>query len=153
MIEWEGYGNLLDDKGYTQLCPTNAMGAMGKGLAKSMRITYKGLFEIYRDQYHPTFSSTQSAYARATTLTVAHVGKISVLFFCTKVHWRDHSPIELVESNLHRLASQYKDLGIERLSMPMVGCGEGHLPFPEVRKLIHEVLGPIPLPIRLYLGT
>jgi hypothetical protein len=153
MIAWEGYGNMLDDKDSVQLCPINATGAMGKGLALTMRRAYPGLFELYRDRYHPDWSPIKDDYARATFLDVVTVGETKVLLFCTKVDWREASPLELVEGNLRRLAARWQELEIHQLAMPLVGTGAGRLPRPRVRDLVHEILGPIALPVRIYLGA
>lgn len=153
MIAWEGYGNILDDKSSVLLCPINALGAMGKGLALAMRRAYPGLFEQYRDRYHPDWSPIKDDYARATFLDVVSQGETKILFFCTKVDWHDPSPLALVEGNLQRLAAQWEDLGIHQLAMPLVGTGAGKLPRPRIRALVHEVLGPSKLPVRIYLGA
>jgi hypothetical protein len=108
---------------------------------------------MYRDAYHPDFSSIRDLYARASVLTKVDVGKTSVLLFCTKLHWIDPSPLELVEGNLKRLAEQWQDLKIEQIAMPLVGTGEGKLPRPKIRGMIHDILGPSSLRVRLYLGT
>jgi O-acetyl-ADP-ribose deacetylase (regulator of RNase III) len=151
-IAWEGFGNMLDDKDSTQVCPINALGAMGKGLALTMRRAYPDLHVHYRDAYHPQFSEVKDIYARASLLTVVRVHDVSILLFCTKLDWHDPSPPELVEGNLQRLAAQWKELGIEKLAIPLIGAGEGRLPSAWVRSKIHEYLGPLELPVRLYLG-
>jgi O-acetyl-ADP-ribose deacetylase (regulator of RNase III) len=153
MIAWEGFGNLIEDKRSVQLCTVNAMGAMGKGLALTMRRAYPTLFKQYRDVYHPDFAAVKDLYARASILTMADVGETSVLLFCTKLHWFDPSPKDLVEGNLRRLAEQWEDLEIHQLAMPLVGTGQGKLPRPVVREMIHDILGPLPLPVRLYTGA
>lgn len=152
MIAWEGYGNILDDNTSVLLCPINALGAMGKGLALTMRRAYPGLFEQYRDRYHPDWSPVKDDYARATFLDVVKSGETKILLFCTKVDWHDPSPLDLVDGNLRRLAKHWEELGIDQLAMTLVGTGAGKLPRPRIRALIHEVLGPITLPVRLYLG-
>ena len=153
MIVWEGFGNILEDKGSTQLCPINAMGAMGAGLALTMRKAYRDLHARYRDIYHPDFSPLKNAYARASLLTVVNVHDVSILLFCTKVHWQEPSPRKLVEGNLQRLVQQWEELGIKQLATPLIGSGKGKLPESDVRELLHEYLGPIELPVRIYLGT
>lgn len=153
MITWEGYGNILEDKDSVILCPINSFGAMGKGLAVTMRRAFPGLFELYRDRYHPDWSPIKDDYARATFLDVVDINGTKILLFCTKVDWHDPSPLELVEGNLRRLAERWKELGIHQLAMPLVGTGAGKLPRPHVRGLIHTVLGPLELPVRIYLGA
>lgn len=152
MIEWEGQGNLLLDRTFTQLCPINAVGVMGRGLAQTMRDTYPGLYDRYQAVYHPKHSPVKSVDERAQILT--HVtdlpSEVKVLLFCTKTHWRWPSPIELVRFNLEQLRAQWQTLGIERLSMPLVGTGLGGLPTRQVRHLIYHYLDDQALPIRLY---
>lgn len=145
-------GNLLDRKDAVQVCPINAMGAMGKGLALQMRKAYPGLFPAYRELFHPDFSSIRSLYARATQLEVVHLTEADVLLFCTKLHWRDPSPVELVDGNLGRLAERWKELGIKSLALPYIGTGEGGLERSVVRALIYQHLDPVVLPVYLYSG-
>lgn len=145
-------GNLLDRKDAVQVCPINAMGAMGKGLALQMRKAYPGLFVAYRQLFHPDFSSVKNVYARATQLEVVHLAEVEVLLFCTKLHWRDPSPVELVDGNLGRLAKCWSSLGIKSLALPYIGTGEGGLERQLVRTLIYQHLDPIELPVYLYSG-
>lgn len=157
MIHWRGYGNLLLDTDATQLCPINAMGAMGKGLALTMRQAYPWLYVAYRDTFHPTFSPEKDIQRRARQLKLVSSPdnpSLSVLLFCTKYDWKEASSMSLIDANLRYLASHWQELGIQRLSLPLVGTGEGRLSPRTIEYLIDRYLGAAStLPIRLYLGT
>ncbi len=152
MIVWQGDGNLLNDHGWTQLCPINAVGVMGAGLAKVMRRSHPGLFERYYDVYAPISPAAWrvgvEARARILTHTTMPTGK--VLLFCSKYHWRDPSPMELIDANLVTLARDWESLGIKQLSMPLPGTGLGGLPRHQVEELVRFHLETHPLPVKLY---
>jgi hypothetical protein len=60
----------------------------------------------------------------------------------------------LVEENLDILSREYKQMGIESLAVPPLGCGNGHLTYQtQVAPLIHRYLGEdIPIPVGVYFG-
>lgn len=153
MIVWQGRGDLLTQTDHVQLCPINAVGTMGRGLARTMAVRYPGLEAVYRELYHP-YQNPLSLEDRARVLTVVESpDHPSVLLFCTKYHWRDPSPMLLVEDNLRQLAERWEALGIARLAMPVVGTGLGQLPVVAVVDRITHYLGEShPLPVRLYMG-
>lgn len=154
MIIWRGRGDLLAQRDFTQLCPITAMGAMGRGLAKTMRDAHPGLWVEYEQVYSPWHGVCGNLDERARILTHVELPTGKVLLFCSKRHWREASPQALVEDNLVQLAERWASLGIERLAMPLPGTGLGGLSTGLVEALVHQHLGgEHPLPIRLYMGT
>lgn len=155
MIVYEGPGDIMDAGECTLVCPVNAVGVMGKGLAKTMKEAFPGLLARYRAHYGPVRALARDGSPlylhQAKELTLVPVGyHQSVLLFPTKYHWRDPSPAALVHDNLVTLSKRWDALGITALAMPMVGTGLGGLPRPLVKRWIHDYLGPIDLPVSLY---
>lgn len=145
MIVWRGQGNLLLDHGWTQLCPVNIVGVMGRGLAKSMADAYPGLLNAYQSRYDGQYLCARQLY---------HLTELAepVLLFPTKYHWRNPSDIDLVEDNLRLLGQDWQVLGITRLAMPLPGTGLGRLPRAVVEEMVGDYLGEAcELPVRLYL--
>ena len=142
MITYQGAGDIFSyaNTDRTMLCPINAVGTMGAGLALAMKKRGHNLHDVY--QRHFSNRSPEEPRDRARCLIHHHdayLGK--VLLFCTKVDWRAGSPLWLVEENLRRLAVDYKRLGISSLAVPTLGGGLGNMPFEMVHALVHEHLG------------
>lgn len=173
MITWMGYDDILRDAGPdapTKLCPINAAGAMGAGLAKAMRDAFPGLEDAYRTIYcHPTHPQPDirqrarnvvhlmgflpSLHRGERRLSLKFYPRPNILLFCTKYHWREHSPLDLVEDNLRYVAQNWKMLELKALDMPVPGSGLGGLPQGLVLNLIETYLGPsCELPVRVFLG-
>lgn len=148
-IAYEGYGNVLNTNIQTTTCPVNTVGVMGAGLALAMRTRIPGLMDFYKH------------HCKDATLTVGKtiVYKVpdkdqQVLLLPTKMHWKDDSEIEYIESALEYLAENYEVLGITELALPAIGCGLGKLDYTnEVRPLIEKHLGDIDLPVHILLRT
>lgn len=121
----------------TILCPCNAAGAMGAGVAKSVRTYYPVAFHEYR-QLFPRVENPAALDRRlAETMVNVRLTRRNVLLFCTKYHWTEKSPVELIDRNLAALARDWDILQIETLAMPLIGCGKGGLNYErDVRPLI-----------------
>jgi hypothetical protein len=152
MITWRGSGNLLDCKDHTLLCPINAVGTMGKGLALTMRDHHPGLLDEYLKVYSPQQSSVPKIRDRARILTHVELPTGQVLLFCSKYHWFHPSPLELVVDNLIQLAQRWESLGIKQLAMPLPGTGWGMRDPRVILDKVERHLGvDHPMPVRLYL--
>lgn len=157
MIIREDVGDLFNCQSQTLACTTNSVGAMGKGVALEFRKRVDGLYEFYQRRNPPmpyalTPRLREDVERRAHVLDVypiANQGK-QVLLFPTKYHWRDNSPLELIEDNLRTLSQSYQNLGIESLAIPALGCGNGGLLYDrDVRPLVWTYLNPLPIPVEV----
>jgi hypothetical protein len=63
--------------------------------------------------------------------------------FPTKKHWRNPSKIEWIRDGLHDLVRLVREMNIKSLALPPIGCGNGGLSWPEVRRLIESILEPL----------
>lgn len=153
MIIWKGFGNLLDEKA-TQLCPINAAGAMGAGLAKSVRDRWPEVYDAYRGIYQPGISPYANIHDRARVITpVTTQDGHRILLVCSKFHWKHPSDVMLIRDNLATIANKWQQWGLTELATPLLGTGLGGLPRARVEKMVEEFLGPhCRLPVKIYLG-
>ena len=139
-------GNLLDSRQQTLVCTTNCRGAMGAGLALAFKKRYPDTYRAYREFYRNEWLAVD----RLLTAPLNDGSGRQVLFFPTKDDWRQPSRMEWVEQNLRTLASQYHQLDITSLAMPMLGTLNGRLPSEPVYQLIHKTFADHPLYVELY---
>jgi O-acetyl-ADP-ribose deacetylase (regulator of RNase III) len=144
----ESSGNLLRDDAQALVNTVNTVGIMGKGLALQFKRAYPEVFTIYAD------ACAKGRVLPGQVFPVALGDGRWVLNFPTKRHWREKSRIEDIRDGLDDLVRLIADLELSSVAIPPLGCGNGGLPWPQVRSLIIEKLGHLPVEIRLYgLGT
>lgn len=143
----EAKGNLLAADTDALVNTVNTVGVMGKGIALQFKRAYPDMYK---------------AYARAAKAgdvvpgrmfvwhTEAMTGPKLVINFPTKRHWRSPSLLTDIRAGLEDLARVVADSGIHSIAVPPLGCGNGGLNWGEVRPLIIEALGELPVEIVLY---
>ena len=148
MIIKEERGDIFRSDCQTWACPINVVGTMGNGLARAFRDRIPGLNEFYQSKYPPHASGFEHR-AHELCLFPMSDGR-QVLLFPTKVHWRDPSPVELVQANLSQIEERYGELGIDSLAVPALGCGKGGLRYEQdVRPLFYRFLSPLPITVEV----
>lgn len=153
MIVFEGVGNLFTLTGNQREIQTltntvNTAGVMGKGIALAFKQRYPSLLERYRE----ALKSGELTLDRPWLSGPYKDGK-KVLCFATKEHWINDSKPEYIARGLRFLTQHWEAMGITSLAMPALGCGNGGLNYGEVvRPLIHHFLGPIDLPVSIFLS-
>lgn len=147
MIVYEGEGSLFDTRLQTITAPVNTVGVMGNGLALAMKQRVRGLFDFYKDLCDK----------KELKVGVPQIYKIPnsrhrVLLFPTKEDWKNPSKEEYVVDGLDYLITNYKEMGIEELGIPPLGCGYGGLDYIKfLRPALYEKLADIDLPVSIYL--
>ncbi|WP_067569358.1 type II toxin-antitoxin system antitoxin DNA ADP-ribosyl glycohydrolase DarG [Nocardia acidivorans] len=141
-------GNLLHADTVALVNTVNTVGVMGKGIALQFRRAYPQMFEEY-----------QKACARGQVqigrMHVWETGMLEgpryIINFPTKRHWRAGSKLEDVRAGLTALVAVIRDLDIESIAIPPLGCGNGGLEWSEVEPLLVSALSPLPdLDARIY---
>jgi O-acetyl-ADP-ribose deacetylase (regulator of RNase III) len=138
-------GNIFHSEMKTLVNPVNCVGIMGAGLALQFKKTYPKMYKGYKmvcqqgklQPGHLLYSS------------VKEHGK-TVLSFATKGHFKNPSELEYIERGLIQFRTNYKDLGIDSVAFPMLGCGLGGLKWSDVKPLMEEYLGDLDIPIEIY---
>jgi len=151
MIVFEGRGDIFACRSQTITCPTNAVGAMGSGLALAFRKRVPGLFSYYVKEF-PRRSTPPPDELLHKLLTYRVPDGRQVLLFPTKGHWKYPSKAAWIQSNLITLAHDYEKMGISSLAVPALGCGKGGLDYKkDVRPMLMEYLDPLPLHVEIVL--
>ncbi len=109
----------------------NCEGIMGKGIAYQFKIR---------------FPENNKSYIKACKSGELKIGKIhfftengiTVINFPTKDKWRQPSKMEYVEEGMNNLVELLPRLGVKKIAIPSLGCGNGGLLWENVKKVIEE---------------
>ncbi len=140
----ETQGNLLRDDAQALVNTVNTVGVMGKGIALQFKRAFPDVFETYAS------ACREGKVKPGEVLPVALPEGRWVLNFPTKRHWRNPSRLEDIQAGLDDLVRVVAELHIRSIAIPPLGCGNGGLPWSEVRALIIEKLRGIDVDVRLY---
>ena len=121
----------------------NTVGVMGKGIALEFKNRYPDMFNRYR-----TFCERKQI--DIGILYLYESPNKWVLNFPTKKHWRNPSKIEWIEEGLKKFVQTYQDRGITSIAFPQLGCGNGGLPWGEVRPVMERWLRPLTIPVYIH---
>ena len=107
----------------------NFEGFMGKGIAY---------------QFKQLYPASNIDYVRAIDNNELYLGKIHyfiekeriIINFPTKIKWRENSKLEYIEIGLDQLVILIRELKIQSIAIPPLGCGNGGLFWPDVKNLI-----------------
>jgi len=125
-------GNIFDSNAEALVNAVNTVGIMGKGIALEFKKRFPKNFEIYKGVCDANMLSIGD-------ILIVHDGK-TIINFPTKIHWRDKSKYEYIQSGLRNLREELKDLNITSVAIPALGCGFGGLDWKIVKKMIVDEL-------------
>lgn len=141
-------GNIFESQYPAVAIPVNMVGVPGKGLALDAANRYPE----WRDNYKEWCRNGQAQTGKLL-FTRCNDGRV-LISFPTKSHWRLSSSVELIEAGLVEMkrltVAMQSRYGIDGVALPMLGCGEGKLPWDVVRGLIYKHFERHPLKIDLY---
>lgn len=153
MIIFEGRRDIFTCESQTLTCTTNVAGAMGAGIALQFKENIPEIYPYYRKLFPLRFHLTDEDGAELVKQLHVHRDPDSgrqVLLFPTKIHWRNPSKLEWIESNLVTLCNRYEELGITSLAVPPLGCQNGGLSYArDVRPVMQRYLGSLPIPVEI----
>lgn len=135
--------DLFSSPAQTLVNTVNCVGVMGKGIAKEFRERDPQMFAAYK-------RICDDKRLAPGKLWLWRGADYLTLNFPTKIHWRSPSKLEWVEAGLKKFATCYADVGIEEISFPRLGCGNGGLDWEEVRPLMEKYLKPLPIDIYIH---
>lgn len=140
MIEFT-QGNLLDAEADALVNTVNCVGVMGKGLALQFK-------QAFPENFHAYERACRAGEVKPGHMLTVPTGKLTgskcIVNFPTKRHWRSDSRIEDIEAGLAALVQEIQRLGIKSIAVPPLGCGNGGLPWEDVRPRIEAALGQLP---------
>lgn len=137
-------GNIFDSKADVLVNTINCVGVMGKGIAKEFKSKYPTMYEEYRIKCDANEIETGKLYPYFEN------GKIRILNFPTKQHWRSPSRISYVVEGLEWFIENYEKLGITTIAFPPLGCGNGGLNWETVGPIMVKKLINLPISIEIY---
>lgn len=141
----ETTGNLLRDDAQALVNTVNTVGVMGKGLALQFKRAHPDVFARYADACRR--GEVQPGHIHTAPLADGRI----ILNFPTKRHWRDNSRMEDIDAGLDDLLRLIRTLELKSVAIPPLGCGNGGLPWPQVRRLILDKLAALDdVDVRLY---
>lgn len=135
---------ILSDTAQVLVCPTNAGGVMGAGLAKVFREQIPGLFSRYRRhcaQHDPS-----------AMVPFIYPIKEQHFVYClhTKCKYWQESSLDIVKDGLAKLVDWCIAMEITSVALPALGCGRGGLTFEAVQIVLDTYLKDVNIDFRVY---
>lgn len=132
-------GNILTSEAESLVNTVNCVGIMGKGLAADFKEAYPAMFLEYK----------KVCDAGKLEPGKLHIWR-NVINFPTKIDWRNDSKLEWIESGLDKLVLFIKNKNIKSIAIPPLGCGNGNLDKPTVKKLVEDKLRHLNISIEMW---
>lgn len=140
-------GNLLAARADALVNTVNTVGVMGKGIALQFK-------EKFPENYHAYVAACKKEEVQIGKMFVTEVNRMDglryIINFPTKKHWRYPSRIEYIRSGLLDLQKVITEKNIQSIALPPLGCGNGGLDWNEVKPLIQNLLGDLPVAITVF---
>jgi hypothetical protein len=147
MIKWIENGDIFESQCDILVNPVNCVGPMGRGLAKEFAKRYPLLEGNHRARCEK--GEVKPGYLWVHTFPRAGH---EVLNFPTKDHWRKPSEIGFIITGLQSFCALVKKQPWSEASyaFPPLGCGLGGLKWADVKPLIEQYLGSLPINVEVY---
>ena len=129
-------GNIFESDAKCLVNTVNCEGYMGKGIAYQFKMRYP---ENNKDYVR----ACKSGELHIGTIHYYTEGGIWIVNLPTKDKWREKSRVSYVEVGLDRLVEFIQDKQPASVAIPPLGCGNGGLDWPEVKRIIDEKLSSI----------
>ncbi len=141
------HGNLLNDPAEALVNTVNCAGVMGKGIALQFKQAFPENFKAYEKACKASHVKLGEVLVYETG---ALVGPKYILNFPTKGHWKTPSRIEDIQSGLKDLVAKVRQLNIQSIAIPPLGCGLGGLCWEDVQPLILDAFRDVAVDVHLY---
>ena len=142
-IEYKN-GDMFNEPTEAIVNTVNCVGVMGKGVALEFKRRWPDNFRAYKRLCDGKQLSPGKMFIFDNNDFLDEGKHRYLINFPTKQHWRSRSKIEYVRDGLVDFVRQIRGLGIESVSVPPLGCGNGGLDWLEVRPLIEEAVVELP---------
>lgn len=124
-------GNMFECDADCLVNTVNCEGYMGKGIAYQFKVR---------------FPENNKSYIKACKSGELTVGKvhyyvedgITIVNFPTKNKWRENSKIEYIETAMEYFVQLIPELGVRKIAIPPLGCGNGGLIWSDVKCIIEK---------------
>lgn len=139
-------GDILKSEAEALVNTVNCEGYMGKGIAYQ----FKNKYPEMNDSYMKSCKSGRLKPGSLHCYRAPSDGKI-IINFPTKDKWREKSKIEYISSGLLQLKNCIIKMELKSVAIPPLGCGNGGLKWPDVKKEIETILEDLPEGVTIYL--
>jgi O-acetyl-ADP-ribose deacetylase (regulator of RNase III) len=135
-------GNLLEAKSEALVNTVNTVGVMGKGIALQFKKAFPEVFRKYA-------KDCKEGAVQLGRMHVVDVGGVTsgprwIINFPTKAHWKSKSRLSDIEEGLEDLIRVVRELGIQSIAIPPLGCGYGGLNWSQVLPVIESAFASVP---------
>lgn len=130
--------NIFETKCKCLVNPVNSIGVMGAGLAKELKTRFPNSCQKFNQD---SVIEQKKYFSPILLPPVYHKSDslfddgIDILFFPTKIHWKNPSKLEYIEKNLPIALSLLENNFVPSVAFPFLGCGLGGLHKSDVLKL------------------
>ncbi len=144
-------GNLLESPAQALVNTVNCVGVMGKGIALQFKLAYPEMYKSYAAacQEKKVKIGEMWIYAYRDMFEDAGLQRY-IINFPTKKHWRDGSKMDWIDDGLVTLREFLVKYKIASVALPPLGCGNGGLQWPLVRRNIELCLKDIDTVVFVY---
>ena len=140
-------GDFFDYDADIRVNTVNCVGVMGKGVALQFKARYPRMFKEYLKVCSSGLLRPGEPHVWVENSILE---RVIVINFPTKLHWRNPSKYEYIESGLCWLRSYLSDRLGMTVTLPALGCGHGGLDWDIVREMIYKYLGDLEVNILLF---
>jgi O-acetyl-ADP-ribose deacetylase (regulator of RNase III) len=134
-------GDILHSGAQALVNTVNCVGIMGRGIALQFKKAFPENFKFYDH-------ACERGEVRLGSMLVYDTERLTgpryVINFPTKQHWKSSSRIEDIEMGLQSLVKVVRNLGINSIAIPPLGCGLGGLNWSDVRPRIESAFEDLP---------
>jgi hypothetical protein len=120
-----------------QIVKNNGELVMGAGIAKVFVEHFPGLPKIWGKQLAENKKRESSTKIMCTSWQLLSTYLIA---FPTKLHWKDKSPITLIERSAEELVVLANQMNFSSVLLPKPGCANGGLNWEQVKPLLEQYL-------------
>ncbi|MGQ4893478.1 MAG: macro domain-containing protein [Candidatus Njordarchaeia archaeon] len=132
-------GDIFSSQCQVLVNPVNCVGIMGKGLALEFKKRFPYIFNVYFSLCHENKLKIGEPFLVD-----------NVLLFPTKDHWKEKSKLDNIRKGVVYLTKHYKNMEIESIAFPLLGCGLGGLKEKDVLEIMIKYLSAWDIPIEIY---
>lgn len=134
---------MFEDQADALVNTVNCVGVMGKGVALEFKRRWPENFKSYKKLCDAKQLAPGQMFIFENGDMLDDAKPRFLINFPTKQHWRSKSEMSFIEDGLDAFAMDVQRLKLKSVALPPLGCGNGGLPWSEVKDLIEEKLAPI----------
>lgn len=136
-------GNIFTSKCQTIVNTVNCVGVMGAGIALECRLRYPEMYKKY-------IVLCEKKKISIGTLWIYKAEDRWILNFPTKMHWKNPSKFEYLNSGLRKFVDTYESKGITSIAFPLLGADKGGLDSDASLEIMKSHLHALPIDIEIY---